>query len=881
MSFFTDSTLASYAFGFANGHKAKPGFKAYTYPDEWRLSENSAEWQANNINVVPTLPAIDSIHSRRCLAIGDNAISLGSDAAIWYQEGVIDQYCSEVSEYVNFAVLKFSPVIAIPGPGFVVTLANGSIFVLQCRMRATAGFQAWYAYRVTVSAGIITDWVDDTTGPWIATNSTISSVSAYKQSVFDMLPVPDVYFDAVTCRSITLLCYDHTDSITTYLPAGIQWVENPEYYIQCIAGTHITKHSWPAWLNDSSVDIDAGMKSCQLTEVYPADSVSGLGDQVVSQLQKSFRNISGLSNGYVMQASDASRLRMVAVSGNVWLDGITFDSCGVYLDADPAKTKAIGISNCVFSNAEIALRTTYLPSGKVSGGPEVIRGQEQFILQNLFLNCVRAISDDMIQSYLGTTAPRSSEHTKPWMFRREIGFNTFDRCGQSLEIEKNPAFETRAGLFCNVMIRPTTNEPQRVDLTDFRSYGNISDQQLLWAGYDNRTVAGLDYCQEANNGYRPSLASWYANEMSALYCPYDCCMSADITGVRHPFFGNRTTTRHLASPARVWSQANPANAIVLLYNGGITCSTLAEAEAGRKAIMWGSYSNSAKGCFNPVIPSMSNHLFYSVGRASDNFLKSKGLFNPDAPSGAFGYLHIESGVLRVQNMAGAYECGCGDVLTCVQYEKEISVLTSHDVEFMCVGLICPGVYLVRNVDGSAVTSFYGDTDMVPTVITGARRKYNSLQTAIGSVHASYPSLSDLGKIVSLVCYDDEFVSGDNVLDTGGSDGCITIPADWASSPAGRLVIVASNSAQLSVEKQSFVDNPGHGFGLRYDATGAAMINVGANTDYVQIRGLRLIGESIRGVSAPVSYIGIGLGSGVTKFMADSNVFLNCTTGLTQ
>ena len=855
MSFFTERTLEKYAYGYSALYSGGSRFQ-YPRPDEWMIQAYSGY---NSY----TLPAVDSIHGRRILAIGDNVVMTSGEAL--RIDIVNDDFGQDYfgpGQNLTCVELSFSQYLEIPGPGFILTSATGKTYVMCCRLQDNID-QIWHGYEVTITSGVVTSWLESQ--PIVASAYTsISSIQVYSGSILtadishctdDLTPV------------ISLLCYDHDDAITGVLPGDqvLPSLSGINQYVQCLCPLQTTRHAWPFW----------------------ADS-----NQFQMQFLKSYRAIAGQSLGYTLTAT--ADMSMITAVGNIWIDGLMFNVCGLYINANPTEQIGMGLVNNVFIAAPIAIRLTYLPGHGNVINP--IRGIDHCILQNLFVDCDQAISDDMIRSYVGMQGVAQDEiQSQPWSSTRRFGFNTFDGGQVQLKLERINYCRESVEIFENVFAHAKTKAVDTPDFgNDIRSFGNIcGDHSVLdLCGYDDRHDVILVYSEVSDNGYRPDLHSWYEHEMSAGYVPFDCGLTADITGIRHLFMGSAYSSACYAAPALAFSSHQP-NFLAYYQSidgGELDFADMAEADDKRPRVTWMSYSNSAKGCFNPIVPDFSQSLFFSVGRRQHNLMTS--LSSPEHTGfynlGDHGYvkamINSTSGIMRCPQMYADCDIGCGDVITgWLNNGGNIS----ESLTAVVSAVIAPGVYSVMNQDGSQITAMADTYGNITAYIYSVKRAYPTLQSAVDAIHTAYPNLAVTNKLISVVCYDDIVYGYDPVksvitTDLSGENGCVVIPEAWSASSSGRLTILAANNGNISVKPQSWAGNPGKGFTLRYDATDArAIFSVAGGSDYCQIRGVRLKAETIRNGVKPRTYIGIGLDPSITKFMADSNEILNCNIGINQ
>jgi len=165
------------------------------------------------------------------------------------------------------------------------------------------------------------------------------------------------------------------------------------------------------------------------------------------------------------------------------------------------------------------------------------------------------------------------------------------------------------------------------------------------------------------------------------------------------------------------------------------------------------------------------------------------------------------------------------------------------------------------------------------------RAHNNLQDAIDYWNTELPNLADTNKIVTLNCLNDvsytrrtdpNGVKIMSSIDNSSMEKNISIPSGWIMSEDGRLVIVASNGPGSATRRGGHAGDPSKGFSIGTDGSQAC---VTINSDYVTIKGLKLIGSKIK--DPAISYIGITIDPSVSKVILDSNMIMSCQKGITQ
>lgn len=870
MSHFNDVTTSYYRKGICSNSASNVQTTVYAYPYQWIPMSHMWGIPANDVwaGIAGFEPAADSIHGSRCIAAHDYDITMPPGlTATTFDE--IDSIAGESNfgYEIHYTRVVFSEAVTdLPGPGFsVYSPSRDEYYILQCKLDDTS----WLSIRATSADGIHFTWMDTVAS--LPVSFTVGSIKPVVNSFFDYIPGYTTTIANNTCT--TVIGYDHTDTISTLQDSLLEGTETPAKngYVQYLVPTTETLFAWPYFR--------------MMTDNVP-------------QFNATYRSIVRTQAGYVVQTDDPTKLRTVRLNGDVWVDGVTFDGVGVVMIHGGHMMRAQAVSNCVFTDAQFGIRTEIDSRSPEDGYDNYNKySYDQLVLQNLFLNCEDGFADDLISTYFGTDAGGlDSYYDRPWLWDRKILFNTFDGGKRQVTLQRMEMCETRTDLSNNVFMNST-----EYDILDSSGHaitvaiGNVSSGcgLRLVPGVDNRCQASFEFSEESGHGFRPSLASWFDNEMLSTYVPFGCEMTADITGTRPPRFGPFNFSSDLANYAA--SPAPQYRASSNRYVSSSSSERVDPVEANtpeyaralhRTVAPPVAYSNSAKGCFNPVIPSFGDTICFSVGRNQSNLMQSWDyMMHSDMGSGQYltGSLG-SSGFMRIFGLGSSYSVGVGDSISCEVYDGNLGSFVA--ITLICMQVIGPGIYIVRRTDGTKYPiDWMGQYNSSTTVrVFSIKRTYTMLQEAIDDIYDKYPDLASNAQVINLVCYDDVVVTaGTTERDIEGENGCITIPANWTGSFEGHLRIIATNSRNFCMRPQSHGGNSNRGFAIRNDSAQATgyLMTVGADTQNINVKGLRFLGETIRQPSASGSYIGIVTDATTTRIKVESSVFQNCYRGVYQ
>lgn len=795
--------------------------------------------------------AFDAIHGEYCVAVGTKHITMPTNPSVYVNGPFTESFHSGITqEYygVSFPDTIADPsILSIPGPGYLIKVnmpAIGDIWMcLQSYNPANPATPAWtqttWMAKIVnfdgVSLGFPASYAID--GDW----GTILEIRSYCDSItsFVMPSFPDN-------KALSVLVYSGSDTLTS--DVTISGPTGPGQYVQFVCPAKTTEHSWPLYI-------------LRNRSKYP-------------DVRESFRYITNPGNGYIFQSNNTAKKRRIHIDKNVMMDGFAFDCVGIDLSLSAGNNSAI--MNCVFTGVDIAVR--------IHGEKQLHvdpNGIQHYILQNLFLDCRRSIFYD-IENTMGSVS--GSVHTAP-NYVAAIGYNTFDGGDTQIEVQRLAALTPMIMLFENVF---TNARLSALKTTSFesviKSFGNISSDDSLQQVIGLRDIHSkkMSTCELPLNGYRPSLQSWFELEMIATMVPNGLFMSSDITGTRLFGFAQSVTSYNnlstLARKAIDFHWQETSNTVTFRQAAGI--STFDASESNKVA--YRGCTNSAKGCFNPVLDMSTDKIYQSVGYNTSPLegVQHTG-WSPSSGSyiGCMKARLSPNGVLVMVGGDMTEQVAVGDAIELITMTYPSATQVAY-VSYV----IAPGAYLVRGIDGGLINT--ADTEgSWEYVVHSISRAFNNLQSAIDSWFVSAPDLVTIGKTVVINCMDDvsyvTSLSSDGVrtissIDQSSAEKNIVIPAGWVMSEDNRLVVVASNSKGTATHPGSHGGDASKGFQIGSDGSSAC---VTVNSDFATVKGLRLVGSEIK--DPAISYIGIAINPLVSKVILDSNMIVSCQKGILQ